>query len=58
MVDRIYDNEGNLQTTRTGILRTFATFIKAKYAIQTTDENAVQDITDDKKRIPQRHMGT
>jgi hypothetical protein len=43
MVDRICDNEENLQTTQTGILRTFATFMKAKYAIK-TDDDAIQDL--------------
>jgi hypothetical protein len=53
MVDRIYDNEENLQTTQTVILRTFATFMKAKYAIKITEDNAIQDILQTRKtRIP------
>jgi hypothetical protein len=59
MVDRMYDNEGNLQTTQTGILRAFATFMKAKYAIKITCDSAIQDILQTiKSAYPQRYMRT
>jgi hypothetical protein len=47
-VEWIYDNEGNLQTTQTGTFHAFANFMKAKYAIKITEDNAIQDIADDK----------
>jgi hypothetical protein len=59
MVGRIYDNGGNLQTTQTGVFRTFTNFMKAKYAIKITDDNAIQDILQMiRTRIPLRHMRT
>ena len=43
-IDRVYNSEGNLQTSPPTILRTFTEFMKKKYSIITVDDDSLNRI--------------
>jgi hypothetical protein len=54
MVNSVYDNDGNIQTTPKNILRTFAMFTKKKYdTIQVDSDSVNRMLQRSKKHIPQ-----
>jgi len=54
MVNNVYDNDVNIQTTLMNILRTFTMFIKKKYdTIQVDSDSVYRMLQRSKKHIPQ-----
>ena len=59
MVNSVYDNYGNIQTTPMNILRTFTMFMKNKYDTIQVDSDSVNSILQkSKKHIPQEANDT
>jgi hypothetical protein len=54
MVNSVYDNDGNIQTTPMNILRTFTIFMKRKYdTIQVDSDSVYRMLQTSKKLVPQ-----
>ena len=59
MINSVYDNDGNLQTTPINILRTFTMFMKKKYDTLLVDSDSVYRMLQrSKKHVPQEANDT
>ena len=54
MINSVYDNDGNIQTTPMNILRTFTIFMRKKYeTIQVVFDSVYRKLQRSKKHTPQ-----